>query len=340
VYSDSFAISHRTPAPANARRIERSVRVTPELAGQRIDKAAATLLAEFSRTQLAQWIKDGSLTLDDARVAAKHRVFGGERLALDAEPPDGARWDAPQRVPFDVVYEDDDLLVIDKPPGVVVHPGAGNPDGTLVNGLLRARPALAALPRAGIVHRLDKDTGGLLIVGASPIALKRLTRALARHAITRRYEAIVEGVLTGGRTIDAPLGRDPSNRLRQRVTSDGKPAVTRVHVIDRYRAHCHVRAELETGRTHQIRVHLSAIGHPLVGDRRYGARGRLPPRPSMELLDGIRAFHRQALHAAELSFEHPIDGQLMTFQSTPPADFVQLLETLANDRAHAGAVAG
>ena len=311
------------------------MRIAPALAGQRIDKAAAMLLAEFSRTQLAQWIKDGSLTLDDAPVAAKHRVFGGERLSLVAEAPEGARWDVPQQVPFTVVYEDDDVMVIDKPPGVVVHPGAGNPDGTLVNGLLHARPALAELPRAGIVHRLDKDTGGLLIVGVSSIALKRLTRALARHAVGRRYEAIVEGVLTGGRTIDAPLGRDPSNRLRQRVASDGRPAVTHVHVIERFRAHCHIGAELETGRTHQIRVHLASIGHPLVGDRRYGARGRLPQRPSIELLGAVRRFRRQALHATQLSFEHPISGELMAFESALPDDFVELLVTLRDDRAGA-----
>ena len=308
------------------------MRIAPELAGQRIDKAAATLLGEFSRTQLAQWIKDGSLTLDDAPVAAKHRVFGGERLSLDAETPEGARWDVPQRVPFTIVYEDDDLMVIDKPPGVVVHPGAGNPDGTLVNGLLHERPTLAELPRAGIVHRLDKDTGGLLIVGTSSLALKRLTRSLARHAIERRYEAVVEGVLTGGRTIDAPLGRDPSNRLRQRVASDGKPAITHVHVIERFRAHCHIGAELETGRTHQIRVHLASIGHPLVGDRRYGARGRLPQRPSMELLGTIRRFQRQALHATQLSFEHPISGEPMEFESPLSGDFVELLATLRDDR--------
>jgi 23S rRNA pseudouridine1911/1915/1917 synthase len=238
-------------------------------------------------------------------------------------------------VPFRRVFEDDALLVVDKPAGVVVHPGAGNPDHTLVNGLLQALPAQAALPRAGIVHRLDKDTSGLLVVAKSTAALRQLTRALARHDVTRRYRAIVEGVMTGGRTIDAPIGRDPGNRLRQRVAAIGRPALTRVQLVERYRAHCLITAELETGRTHQIRVHLSSIGHPLVGDRRYGARGRLPARPSMELLDAIRGFHRQALHAAELEFAHPISGEPLSFASPLPEDLVLLIETLSRDRADA-----
>jgi 23S rRNA pseudouridine1911/1915/1917 synthase len=311
--------------------IRRAVRIEPRLAGQRVDKAAAELLPEYSRTQLVAWVRDGSLTLDGRTVPAKQRVFGGEELALNAAPPQSARWDVPQAVGFDVIYEDEHLLIVDKPPGVVVHPGAGNPDGTLVNGLLQLRPALAALPRAGIVHRLDKDTSGLLIVAASSIALRSLTAALGRHDVSRRYRAVVEGVLTGGRTIDAPIGRDPGNRLRQRVASAGRPALTRVQVLERYRAHCLVAAELETGRTHQIRVHLSSIGHPLVGDRRYGARGRLPPRPSLELLEAIRGFRRQALHAVELEFAHPVTGESLSFAAPMPDDLVNLIGCLERD---------
>jgi 23S rRNA pseudouridine1911/1915/1917 synthase len=302
-------------------------------AGLRIDKVAALLLPEFSRTQLAQWVRDGSLTLDGAQVPAKHRVFGGETLRLDAAPPAGARWDAPQSVPFAVVYEDDHLLVIDKPAGVVVHPGAGNPDGTLVNGLLAWRPGQSALPRAGIVHRLDKDTSGLLVVAATATALRSLTAALQRHAVTRRYTAVVEGVLTGGRAIDAPIGRDPRNRLRQRVAADGRPAQTRIHVDARYRAHTRVTAELATGRTHQIRVHLASIGYPLVGDRRYGARGRLPSRPSESLLQAVRGFTRQALHASELAFAHPVTAEALHFMAPLPPDLVQLVACLEQDRA-------
>ncbi len=316
----------------NDANINRAILIEANLAGQRIDKAAALLLPEFSRTQLVEWVRDGSLTLDGRVVPAKQRVFGGEALVLRAVSPLPARWDEPQVVGFRRVFEDADLLIVDKPAGVVVHPGAGNPDHTLVNGLLQILPELAALPRAGIVHRLDKDTSGLLVVAKSAPALRQLSAALARHDVTRRYRAVVEGVLTGGRTIDAPIGRDPTNRLRQRVASIGRPALTRVQLLERFRAHCLVTAELATGRTHQIRVHLSSVGHPLVGDGRYGARGRLPSRPSMELLEAIRGFRRQALHAAELEFAHPITGVPMSFASPLPDDLVHLIASLSRDR--------
>jgi 23S rRNA pseudouridine1911/1915/1917 synthase len=319
------------PSARAGESILRSVRVDAALAGQRIDKAAALLLPEFSRTQLLAWLREGSLTLDGKSVPAKHRVFGGEVIALDAVQQPAARWDAAQAVPFEIVFEDAHLLVIDKPAGVVVHPGAGNPDRTLVNGLLRIRPELAKLPRAGIVHRLDKDTSGLLIVAADGTALRVLTAALQRHAIQRRYAAVVEGVMTGGRTIDAPLARDPRNRLRQRVADHGRPAVTHIAVEARFRAHSLLTAELATGRTHQIRVHMASIGYPLVGDKLYGARGRLPLRPSTELLAIIRGFPRQALHAKQLVFEHPLSGAALSFESALPADMRQLIDALRED---------
>jgi 23S rRNA pseudouridine1911/1915/1917 synthase len=319
------------PSAAAGESILRTVRVDAALAGQRIDKAAALLLPEFSRTQLLGWLRDGSLTLDGRTVPAKHRVFGGELIALDAVREPAVRWDVAQAVPFRIVFEDAHLLVIDKPAGVVVHPGAGNPDRTLVNGLLRIRPQLAQLPRAGIVHRLDKDTSGLLIVAADAIALRALISALQRHAIQRRYAAVVEGVMTGGRTIEAPLARDPRNRIRQRVAEHGRHAVTRISVDARFRAHSLVTAELATGRTHQIRVHLASIGCPLVGDKLYGARGRVPPRPSTELLAVIRAFPRQALHAKELVFEHPSGGVTLSFVSPLPDDMHELLRALRED---------
>lgn len=321
--------------PSLSRRIERTARVAPELAGFRFDKAAARLFTEFSRSQIADWIRSGDLKIDGRCAVPKEKLRGGECLSLDTRL-EAPRWDAPQaEVAFRIVFEDDHLLVVDKPPGLVVHPGAGNVDRTLVNGLIARRPALGELPRAGIVHRLDKDTGGLLIVAATRVTQLKLARALARHAIGRRYVAIVEGVLTGGRIIDAPIERDPHNRLRQRVGEGGRRAVTTISLIERFRAASMIRAELETGRTHQIRVHMASIGHPLVGDRRYGARGRLPPRPTLALIDVMRAFNRQALHAAQLEFEHPVTGEALTFESPLPADLENLIDVLREDRDHA-----
>jgi len=313
-------------------RVARRAELKPELAGERLDKAAAQLFPEFSRTQLAAWIKVGALTVDGARRAPSDRLGGGELIGIDAELPTAARWHSAQQVDFGIVYEDDDVIVVDKPPGLVVHPGAGNPERTLVNGLLRHRPSLAALPRAGLVHRLDKDTGGLLVVAANALALKRLSRDVARHRIARRYVAVVEGVLTGGRDIDRPIGRDPHNRLRQTVTDAGRAARTRVRVQERFRAATSIAAELETGRTHQIRVHVASIGHPLVGDRRYGARGRLPQRPTERLVNAVRGFRRQALHAATLGFTQPSTGEWLELASPLPADLIDLLDALREDR--------
>jgi 23S rRNA pseudouridine1911/1915/1917 synthase len=313
------------------RTIEADLIIGPELSGMRIDRVASEVLPEFSRTQLSGWIKAGYLTVDGKVVAPKHRVTGGERLRLEAELPGQSAWHTPQRIRFTVVYEDDDLLVIDKPAGVVVHPGAGNPDQTLVNGLLAHRPALGALPRAGLVHRLDKDTSGLMIVAATPTALRDLIAALAQRRIERRYCAVAEGVLSGGRDIEAPIGRDPHDRLRQRVVEGGRFALTHVRVRERFRAHTLIEAKLSTGRTHQIRVHLSAIGYPLLGDRRYGARGRLPPSPSPLLVATVQAFRRQALHAEGLVLAHPLTGAALAFESPPPIDFLHLLAALRED---------
>lgn len=306
--------------------------VRPDLAGERLDRVSAVLFPDHSRSRLAEWIRAGSLTLDGRVVAPKHRVSGGELLTL-AVPTRAVASNAPlpQEVAFRVVFEDDDVLVIDKPAGVVVHPGAGRTDGTLVNGLVRHRPALAALPRAGLIHRLDKDTSGLLIVGTSAVSIIRLTRALARHDIVRLYRAVAEGRMTGGRTVDAPIGRDPRHRLRQRVRDDGRAAITHLRVLERYRAHSYVEAQLATGRTHQIRVHMSAIGYPLVGDTRYGARGRLPSQPLPALFDAIRSFKRQALHAWKIAFEHPQSRAPLAFSSDVPADIAALIDRLRED---------
>jgi len=218
--------------------------------------------------------------------------------------------------------------VVNKPAGLVVHPGAGNPDHTLVNGLLEYRADLRLLPRAGIVHRLDKDTSGLMLIAASLPAHGRLVEQLAERTVQRTYQALVEGVMVAGREIDLPIGRHPQQRTRQAVREDGREALTRVRVLQRFRAHSHIEAQLATGRTHQIRVHLSAIGHPLLGDRRYGARGKLPPAAAEEVATAIQQFPRQALHAAVLGFVHPVTGESVRFESPMPADMAGLIETL------------
>ena len=306
--------------------------VPERCAGERLDRVAAELLTDFSRSRLTAWIRDGKLTVDGRRERPAYRVLGGEPLVLDVEV-EAHGWHAPEPVPFDVIHEDEHVLVVDKPAGVVVHPGAGNPAGTLVNGLIAHRPALAALPRAGLVHRLDKDTSGLLVVAAQEAAHRALVDAMASREIERVYLAVVEGVLTAGRDVKLPIGRDPARRTRQRVREDGQPALTRVRVQGRYRGHTAVQATLGTGRTHQVRVHLSAIGHPLVGDRRYGARGRLPAHPSPELVEAVRGFARQALHARTLAFRHPAHATVLRFSSPVPRDIAELMDVLADDAA-------
>ena len=306
--------------------------VPERCAGERLDRVAAELLTDFSRSRLTAWIRDGRLTVDGRRERPAYRVLGGEPLVLDVKVEPHGR-DEPETVPFDVIHEDAHLLVVDKPAGVVVHPGAGNPAGTLVNGLLAHRPALAALPRAGLVHRLDKDTSGLLVVAANDAAHRALVEAMANREIERIYLAVVEGVLTAGRDVELAIGRDPERRTRQRVREDGRPALTRVRVKARYRAHTVVEATLGTGRTHQVRVHLSAIGHPLVGDRRYGARGRLPTHPSPALVAAVHGFRRQALHARALAFRHPVEETVLRFSSPAPPDIAGLMDLLEDDAA-------
>jgi 23S rRNA pseudouridine1911/1915/1917 synthase len=230
-----------------------------------------------------------------------------------------------------VVHEDAALLVLAKPAGLVVHPGAGNPRATLQNALLAHDPALAMLPRAGIVHRLDKDTSGLLVVARTPEAHARLTKALARHEVEREYEAVTIGVMTAGGTVDAPIDRHPVDRLRMAVRGSGREAVTHYRVVERFRAHTHVRVRLETGRTHQIRVHLTHAGFPLVGDPLYGKRLVIPKGATPRLIETLRGFRRQALHAARLAFVHPASGERVEFATPIPADFAELLAALRED---------
>jgi 23S rRNA pseudouridine1911/1915/1917 synthase len=306
--------------------------VPEEYAGRRLDQAAASLFPEFSRSRLKTWIDGGQLTLAGRCALPRTRIHGGEELLLATELQAAVAIE-PEQIPIDLVYSDEALLVVDKPIGLVVHPGAGNRSGTLQNALLHLDPALSMLPRAGLVHRLDKDTSGLLLVARTAASQKILTAALERHGIRRRYEAVCQGVLTGGGSIDAPIGRHPRERTRMAVTERGRPARTRYRVIERFRAHTHCEVELETGRTHQIRVHMAHIRAPLVGDPVYGGRPRLPRQPSDRVRLLLQGFGRQALHATRLTFTHPSTGSEMSFESELAADFRELLAALREDAA-------
>ncbi|MDN3525176.1 23S rRNA pseudouridine(1911/1915/1917) synthase RluD [Halomonas sabkhae] len=306
-------------------------RIPDHMAGFRLDQAAAELFSDYSRERLKAWIKQGALTVDGVPARPRDRVHGGEWLALTAELEEEARF-APQDIPLQVVFEDDDVLIIDKPPGLVVHPAAGNPDGTLLNGLLHHCDALASVPRAGIVHRLDKDTSGLMVVAKTLAAQHALVEQLQARTVSREYDAVTVGQMTAGGRVDAPIGRHPRDRKRQAVNESGKPAVTHYRVIERFRAHTHVRCRLETGRTHQIRVHLAHLRYPLIGDPVYGGRLKLPAGAGDTLKEVLREFPRQALHARKLSFVHPTTGATMTLRAPLPDDLLMLLDFLRDDR--------
>jgi 23S rRNA pseudouridine1911/1915/1917 synthase len=311
---------------------QHSGQVPEELAGQRLDQALARMFPDYSRSRLKAWLLDGSVLVDGAPWRPRDRVQGGETVVVTVSVDAVVRAE-PEVMSLDVVFEDDDLLVINKPAGLVVHPGAGNASGTLQNGLLAHAPSLELLPRAGIVHRLDKDTSGLLLVAKSIPAHTALVRDLADRSISRRYLAVCNGVLTGGGTIDAAIGRHPVDRTRMAVREDGRPAITHYTVIERFRAHTYVNVVLETGRTHQIRVHFAWRRHPLVGDPVYGGRLALPAGASDALRDALRSFRRQALHAARLELRHPTAGNALALEAPPPADFQALLQTLREDLA-------
>lgn len=306
--------------------------VPAEAAGQRFDQILPQLFPGHSRARLAAAVKDGRILLDGAEVQPKTRVAGGERVdwAIDDAPVLGDRAEA---IDLDIVFEDADLLVLDKPAGLVVHPGAGNRAGTLLNALLHHDPGLAKVPRAGIVHRLDKDTSGLLVVARSLPAHTTLVAMLAARDIHRRYAAIVNGVPVAGGTVDAPLDRHPTDRLRRAVREGGRPATTHYRVREKFRAQALLQCELESGRTHQIRVHMAHAGYPLVGDPLYGRGLRLPRGATGELADALRGFKRQALHAERLAFVHPVTGATLAFEARPPQDFRGLLEALRDDLA-------
>jgi len=306
--------------------------VSPEQAGRRFDQVLAELYPDYSRSRLQAWIKAGRATLDGATVQPRAKLKTGQTIVLQPEDPEpmGA---APEPIALNIVFEDADLMVINKPAGLVVHPGAGNSTGTLMNGLLHHAPGLQALPRAGIIHRLDKDTTGLMLVTKSLPAHTRLVRDLEQRRIKREYRAVCNDRLTAGETVEAPIGRHKTQRTRMAVTDAGKAAVTHYRVLARFAAHSFIACRLETGRTHQIRVHLAWRSHPLVGDPVYGGRLKIPQGAEASLADALKAFRRQALHASDLGFAHPISGEPMNFHAPLPDDLLGLLQVLGGGTA-------
>ncbi len=311
--------------------IDRTLVVPAECAGMRLDQAAARCWPDFSRSRIKGWIKAGQVTLNGHPARPRDTVLGGEELGLTAELEQQGE-DRPQAIPLDIVYEDDHLLVVNKPVDLVVHPGAGNPDGTLVNALLHHDPDLALLPRAGVVHRLDKQTSGLLVVGKTQAAFQILVADLAERRIGREYDAIVLGHIIAGGTVEAPIGRHSRDRQRQAVVPQGKPAVTHYRVVERFGEHSWLRVRLETGRTHQIRVHMAHIRHPIVGDPLYGGRPRLPRGAEDLLVEVLRDFGRQALHARRLTLRHPETGETLSLEAPMPEDMDELIDLLRDYR--------
>jgi 23S rRNA pseudouridine1911/1915/1917 synthase len=316
------------PAGAAARRHE--LTIPAGLSGRRLDQALAELLPEYSRSRLKEWIEAGVVRVDGRAARPRDRLAGTERVVLEATL--AARVAVlPQAIALEVLHEDAGLMIVNKPAGLVVHPGAGNPDRTLQNALLAREPALAALPRAGIVHRLDKDTSGLLLVARTLGVHTALVRMLQARDVHREYQAVCAGVMTAGGTVEAAIGRHRSDRLRMAVRSDGRAAVTHYRVLRRYRAHTHLRVQLETGRTHQIRVHLAHIGFPIVGDPVYGRRLAVPAGATPALAAALRGLSRQALHAARLELLHPQTGIPLVVEAPLPADLCALLQALDED---------
>jgi len=309
--------------------------VIPELYnGFRLDKALATLFDQYSRSAIQHWIKDGLVTLDGKTEGQKTKVREGQSVVIHVPAPVATDSQA-QDIPLDIVYQDEDILVINKPAGLVVHPGTGNPDGTLLNALLHFDPSLAVLPRAGIVHRIDKETTGLLVIARNERAVKSLVEAIQEKQVRREYLAVIVSQIVAGGTIDAPIGRHSRERTKMAVSNRGKPAVTHYRVEEKFRAHTLVRVILDTGRTHQIRVHMNWQGHPIAGDPVYGKRLHVPPASSEKLLNTLRGFRRQALHAETLALHHPVSGELLSWTVPMPADMQQLVDVLREDtKAH------
>lgn len=308
-----------------------SLTVPEDCTTQRLDQVLAKLLPEYSRSQLSGWIKSGHVLLDGKQVKPNTRVAGNELLEIAAQARPPEPWDA-QDIPLDIVHEDDDVIIINKPVGLVVHPGSGIQHSTLLNALLHHAPQLKNMPRAGIIHRLDKNTSGLLVIAKTPIAYTSLSRQLKNRTMSREYQAIVYGSMISGGKVDAPISRHPLERKRMAVVEDGRHAVTHYRVAEKFPALTHLHLKLETGRTHQIRVHMHHIRHPIVGDSTYGGRVHLAKGMTDPLIQTLRGFKRQALHAFSLGFQHPTTGEEISFKIDLPEDMQDLIKALREDK--------
>ena len=302
--------------------------IIPErMTGDRLDVALSEMLPDYSRSKITAWIKSGDALINNKAFKPKDKVNGSQMVMLSLNKKQNNDWSA-ENIALNIVFEDEDIIIINKPFGLVTHPGAGNWNGTLANALLYYDPELSKLDRAGIVHRLDKNTSGLMVIARNEKSQKYLVEQLQSHSVVREYSAIVYGHMISGGSVNDPIGRDPKDRIKQTVSSNGKDATTHYRVIDRFKSHTHVKAILETGRTHQIRVHLSHIGYPLLGDPMYGGRVRFPKKASEILKESLLGFKRQALHSKKLTLNHPSTGELMSWKAPLPDDMVELLAIL------------
>ena len=314
---------------SDAIKLEQSVPIS--FRGMRLDQAASELFGDFSRSRLQVWIKKGDLLVNGNIYRPKDKLLGGELLSVSVTLEPEGEWKS-EAISLDIVFEDEDIIALNKPAGLVVHPAAGNYTGTLLNGLIHHAPSIAKIPRAGIVHRLDKDTTGLMVVAKTLEAHHSLVKQLQARTVSREYQAVSQGVMTGGGTVSKPMGRHPQARTRMAVVSHGgKDAVTHYRVIKRFTHHTHIKVKLETGRTHQIRVHMANIGYPLVGDPVYGGRLKLPKGATLSLQSALRGFKRQALHAGKLGLIHPTSNEYIEWQASAPQDFSTLLDALKNE---------
>jgi 23S rRNA pseudouridine1911/1915/1917 synthase len=307
-----------------------TARVPDELAGMRLDQCLAEMFPDYSRSKLQTWVKDGRVLVDGEQRKGREKLDGGEEIELDAEAEQVVEYDA-EDIPLDIIYEDESILIVNKPAGLVVHPAVGNWTGTLVNALLNHAPHLDTLPRAGIVHRIDKETSGLLMVAKTLQAHNSLVEQLQERSIHREYLALVKGWMTAGGTVDQPIGRHPVDRKRNAVRRDGKEAVTHYRLEQRFKRHTLIRVKLETGRTHQIRVHMTHINYPLIGDQVYGGRFQMPAECNPALAEALRSFKRQALHATKLGLEHPETGEYMEWEQPMPDDMRNLIKLLTEN---------